>query len=89
MDGFPVDLLLPGIHIIDVVEGEGFVVAQPRLGLSRRLGDARLARVDDLLGQLRPNAGGHPHRTTVTAGLHFTHLFTLLFIVLQMKSSVS
>ena len=47
-----VDVLLAGLGIVDVVEGESFVRAQPSLWLSRSLGDTYFARIYDLFGKL-------------------------------------
>ena len=70
VDGFAVDVLLTGVDVVNVVEREWLVVAQPRLRLSRRLRDARFARVDDFPGQLGPDSGRHPHTTVVRSALH-------------------
>ena len=47
-----VDVLLAGLGIVDVVEGESFVRAQPSLWLSRSLGNTYLAGIYDLFGKL-------------------------------------
>lgn len=53
------------VRVVDVVEGEGLVRAQPRLRLSGGFGDACLASVDDLPRQLWPDTGGHPDTALV------------------------
>ena len=52
MDCILVNVLLAGLGIVDVVEGESFVRAQPSLWLSWSLGDTYFARIYDLFGKL-------------------------------------
>ena len=68
MHRVPVDVLLRAVRVVHVVEREGLVRAQERLRLSRRLCDANLAGVDDLAGQLRPDAGGHADARAAVVG---------------------
>ena len=52
MDCILVNVLLAGLGIVDVVECESFVRAQPSLWLSWSLGDTYFARIYDLFGKL-------------------------------------
>ena len=58
MNGVLVDNVLSAVRVVDIVESEGLVGPQPGLRLPWGLGDADLAGVDDLLGQLRPDPDG-------------------------------
>ena len=75
MHRVPVNVLLGGVHVVDVVEGEGLVRAEPGLRLPRRLGHAHLAGVDDLARQLRADPGGDAHAALVVV----PHLKALCF----------
>lgn len=53
-----VDAFLLGVYVKDVVVGEGLVLAQDHLGLTRHHEGADVAALDLLLGQLRTDPAG-------------------------------
>lgn len=57
-----VDAFLLGVDVKDVVVGEGLVLAQHHLGLTRHHKGADVAALDLLFGQLRTDPAGHRRR---------------------------